>query len=150
MSDPHGTLRCKWQVSAVVRRLVDLCGLMGNELPVAVLLDPDVEKIGVHIEIVTGCRHLDANMAGDYGGFSIETRVAVLEFDGVVVQIAAAHVGDELRFALGFAAGMGIGEVVGQDLIEGGNIGVYSGIRPFLVESFGLVGCFGVGSGQKH
>jgi len=87
----------------------------------------------VHAEVVTGGGHLNADMAADYGGISIRACLGAFEFDGVILQVLAADGGEKLSFVLGFAARMSVGEVVGQDVIEGRKIGVHGGVCPFLI-----------------
>ena len=76
---------------------------------------------------------MDANVAAAYGGISIRAYLSAFEFDGVILQVLAADGGDKLNFVLGFAARMSVGEVVGQDVIEGRKIGVHGGVCPFLI-----------------
>jgi hypothetical protein len=90
----------------------------------------------VQAEVVTGGGHLNADMAADYGGISVRACLGAFELDGVILQVLAADGGDELSFGLGFAARMSVGEVVGQDGVEGCKIGVQGGVCPFLIKGF--------------
>src|SRR5260370_4938344 len=124
---------------------------MGGHLPLAAILDVDLERENAVWLLVV---KLHADEAAQYGGLAIyaDLRLAVGERlimaalqDGVYI----------LRLRLGFAVGMRVAEIVRQKALQSGHILLNSRLSPAgrgLADTVGGVGgeCGGGNRQEKH
>src|SRR5437870_8894038 len=106
---------------------IDSSGQVRGELPAAIVLHIDVLRADSK---TWSAGHFHVAISGQHGRLAINADLHIAEVKGFVPGGALGNRGDVLRFGLGSAVGVRIGEIVGEQTLERRFILLDRGPRP--------------------
>jgi hypothetical protein len=109
-------------------------GLVRHQPPRSVLLDPDMEKTRSELRIMTIRDNVNLRPAGHDGRIAVLPNIDLSKRNAFVFALAGTETSQKLLLGVGGAAGVRVGQVVGEQAIEFRQIGVDSRISKFAIE----------------
>jgi hypothetical protein len=114
--------------------LVDFGRLVRGEAPTIILLHPEVDEHDFVVEDAGLVGADDANVGEGDGGILVYVDDGLVLFEGFVDLAALLDFGDVRGFGVDDAGGVGVDEVVGEEIVEGGGVAFDDSVAPLFVE----------------